>query len=342
MPPAQFRVSVLVVRAHLEFAAARGISLEDVLVAFGFSRADAEDDEREAPVELLNALWIAMAARTGDPAYGLHLAEQQAPLLGTVDYCFRHAATVREALRRLFAYQRLLHGPIQALSLVEERGLARLCFRPPLPVEVLPAQVPQFLLARILTMLRRDTGRAVAPRKASFRHPAPADLSEHRRVLGCPLEFGAPVDALDLDPTLLELPLPSADHQLDTILSRYASEMLARRPHEDDLVSRVRRAIADALQGGAPDADALAKRLGMSGRTLRRRLEEKGTSYQQALDDVRAELARAYLGNPAIKTVEVAYLLGFGDVGAFYRAFRRWTATTPREYRLASRGAASP
>lgn len=335
MPRARFRVSALIAQAHLGFAAARKIALDDVLAAFGVSRADTEDDERELPVELVNALWTAVSERTGDPAYGLHLAEQQAPVLGILDYCMRHAATVRDALGKLFAYQRLLHGPVHALSLEEQPEVARLCFRPPLPAEALPAQVPQFALARVLTMMRRYGGRPVVPRRASFRHPAPRDLSEHRRVFGCPLAFGEPVDALDLDAGPLEAPLPAADPTLDAILDRQARDMLARHPGEDDLVSRVKQAIADAIQGGAPDADALARRLAMSGRTLRRRLEKEGTTYQELLDDVRAELAGAYLRNPRIKTAEVAFLLGFADVGTFYRAFRRWTGTTPLEYRRA-------
>src|SRR5438045_9410900 len=110
MPRAPFRVSALIAQAHLRFAAARNIALEDVLAAFSVSTKDVEDDERELPVELVNALWTAVADRAGDSAYGLHLAEQQAPVLGLLDYCIRHAATVRDALGKLLSYQRRLHG----------------------------------------------------------------------------------------------------------------------------------------------------------------------------------------------------------------------------------------
>jgi AraC-like DNA-binding protein len=111
-------------------------------------------------------------------------------------------------------------------------------------------------------------------------------------------------------------------------------------PHQDSLTRQVRGLLTEALKAGDPRLETLSQRLGLSARTLQRRLREEGTSHQDLLDEVRSELSRRYLLEPELAICEVAYLLGFSEPSAFHRAFRRWTGVTPKAFRM-SRGSAA-
>ncbi|HYY42110.1 MAG TPA: helix-turn-helix domain-containing protein, partial [Pyrinomonadaceae bacterium] len=172
-------------------------------------------------------------------------------------------------------------------------------------------------------------------RSVSFQHPQPADTTEHRRIFRAPVHFDQPRNELVLDRALLALPLARADAGLCALLDRHAQELLARLPQRDDTTAQVRRLLSDALSGGDPNIAAVARQLGLSARTLQRKLRAEGTSYQDLLDLMRRDLARRYLQERDMAVCEVAYLLGFSGPSAFHRAFRRWTGVTPKEFRQA-------
>jgi AraC-like DNA-binding protein len=116
------------------------------------------------------------------------------------------------------------------------------------------------------------------------------------------------------------------------VLNRHAAELLEKLPQENGIVDGVRRALAESLRGGDASISAVSKRLGMSARTLQRKLSDLGTSHQELLDDMRRDLSRKYLQESGMAICEVAFLLGFSDTSVFHRAFRRWTGETPGEY----------
>jgi AraC-like DNA-binding protein len=125
---------------------------------------------------------------------------------------------------------------------------------------------------------------------------------------------------------------PSADAALRQLLERFAADQLAKIPTSAPFSERVRACILSMLPLGSLTADTVAARFSMSNRTLRRRLQEDATSYQELLDEVRAELARHYLTRERRGIDEVAFLLGFSDPSAFSKAFRRWTGQTPADF----------
>ena len=120
-------------------------------------------------------------------------------------------------------------------------------------------------------------------------------------------------------------------------LSDQAAQHYLAALDRDDVVSRARAAILALLPEGEPSKGAVAERLAMSERTLTRRLAVDETSYRRLLDDVRRELAVAYMAEPRRSVIETAFLLGFTDQSNFARAFKRWTGETPTEYRASRR-----
>ena len=145
--------------------------------------------------------------------------------------------------------------------------------------------------------------------------------------------FSTGENALVLPTILLDTPCAKADPGLLAILDRHAAELLARIPSPNSLADRVRSILIRELRGGDPSASLVAARLKMSVRTLHRGLLTEGMRFGEIFDQLRHELAIRHLRDRRIALAEVAFLLGFSELSSFYRAFKRWTKTTPADYR---------
>lgn len=187
-------------------------------------------------------------------------------------------------------------------------------------------------VAELLHVARLLSGRPLVPLEVSFRHAAPPDASAHARHFGVAPRFGAPLDGLVLPAEVLGWPTAAGNGRLLAHFERECAALAARFGGAASPVARVRQLLAEAMSGSSPTVEAVARRMGASPRTLHRRLAEEGTHYQGLLDEVRADFARRYLGQAALGPSEVSYLLGFASPSAFFRAFRRWTGTTPRAF----------
>jgi AraC-like DNA-binding protein len=178
------------------------------------------------------------------------------------------------------------------------------------------------------------TGQRPTVHRAWFSHERPQDTSVVESFFGTSrLEFGAPRNGVAFDTAWLELPVRSADPPLLAVLEQQAQKALQQQPDEDDLLAKVREQVRLALQDGAVNLERVAVRLGLSGRTLERRLDEQGMTFRDVVDETRRTLSQLYLANRHLGLAEVAYLLGYSDMRAFLRAHKRWTGTTPSEVR---------
>ena len=156
------------------------------------------------------------------------------------------------------------------------------------------------------------------------------------------MQFRSERDELLVPAALLDHRQSSAQGALSRVLGRYLEERLARLPDEHDFLSRFRNELGRALGQGQADLDHLAKRLGMSARTLRRRLREHDTTHRQEQDSVRRRLAMHHLRRREFSIGEIAFLLGYSEPSAFHRAFRRWTGTTAMAWRREEREGREP
>jgi AraC-like DNA-binding protein len=249
----------------------------------------------------------------------------------------RNSADLAACYQKLLRWQRLLHDAA-GYHLELEGDVARICLRPTSSIEI-PPHATDFILAKLLTIGQHLTGVAFSPRSVALTCTRPSDDTEHKRVFGATVRFSQPSAHLELDRALLDLRIQGVDPNLAAVLDRYAQQRLAELPRVVDLVDELRQRIRQALRGTVPDAATLARQMGMSTRTLSRRLHEHGLTYQEVVDEARRELALRHLLNKDLKVLEVAFLLGFSEVSTFYRAFRRWTGTTPAAYRREALGA---
>jgi AraC-like DNA-binding protein len=194
----------------------------------------------------------------------------------------------------------------------------------------------EYAIGLTVTISRALWAGGADPLEARFSYPAPSYADEYERILQLPIRFDAGEDGVLFPISMMDGLNPTADAALRQLLEQYAADQLAKIPTSARFSQRVRACILYTLPLGNLTADSVAAEFNMSNRTLRRRLQEETTSYQEILDDVRAELARHYLTKERRDIDEVAFRLGFSDPSAFTKAFRRWTGQTPADFVRAS------
>jgi AraC-like DNA-binding protein len=322
-------------RVLLMLANAFGVSLDDVLARHGVDKQLLDDQDARVPGQLDMDLFDALAERTNEPALGVKIALlPRPPSFDLADYAARNSPDLGSGYRCLLRHQRLLfdHPP---LELKVDDQVARLIHHAP-PLSRVSRHATECLLGMMLVHGRALTGVDWAPLSVSLRDPAPPDDAPYRRLFRVAVEFAQPVTEIVFDRSVLAYANQAADPALYAVLEHHAAERVQKLASENSFLDEARREIGRLMRGSVPRAADVARRLGMSTRTLHHRLRGHQRTYQQLIDDVRLAMASAYLADARVKCVEVAFMLGFSDASAFYRAFRRWTGKTPIEYRAAS------
>lgn len=314
-------------------AAARGVDAATLYRTVALNPAMLDDPDARIPFARIVALYENAATLTGDTAFGLHVGEHVDPTaFDVLGYSVINSPTFGDALDRVVRYNSTwTNGSCFAVEKIREDTKIVYAYLDDSIRE--RRHDAEMTFAALAVLGRRVTNVDWVPTEIRFEHEQPNDTTEHQRIFRCPVIFGATDNEFIFDSTYLSLPIVKADASLCAVLDRHANELLARHPREDSLVERVRTLLTDELSGGDASLDAIAERLGMSARTLQRRLRELGTSQQELLDEMRRHLAMRYLREPEMAVCEVAYLLGFSESSAFHRAFKRWTGKTPTEFR---------
>jgi AraC-like DNA-binding protein len=294
------------------------------------------DLDDRIPIAVAHALLEAVIQSTGDQDLGLKAGcLMSLGDCGVLDYAMTSAATVRDAIEVARRFRRLLDDALEIrLEIEGERAYLRIESQ-----VVLPRAASDFMLTAFYKDFAHAVDIYVPELECWFTHAQPADSSEYQRTFGAAkVRFAAPCTALVFSSERLRAPLSGADSKLHALLSKQAELMLAELPQSQSLTEKVRALIMKELPRVQPNAARVASQLRMSSRTLGRRLEDEGTNFRSLLDDLRRGLALNYLTKPQMALSEVAFLLGFSEVAAFHRAFRRWTSQTPLEYRRSRLG----
>lgn len=317
----------LLARAGFKALEAAGIPVSAVLALQGRLLADlptvARDDEAAQ-----QAFWEAFAQVSAEADAGLWLSQFLPSLRGhIIEYFFTSSRTFGGALVRMLSYQKLL-GTSLSLRLVMTASECYLVDESPAP----PLRhMAECFAGGLIRFLRDVSADSFRPQAVHFRHDRGATPEKYQAIYGCPVQLGAEETRLYFDAALLAHEVWHADLSLQQRHEKIAEEKLEEISRLE-LVNTVRRAISQALEGGDFGIDAIARRLGMSRRRLQIELAAVDTSYNDILEAYRQSLAESLL--QTTQSIEdIAYLVGFSDPSAFYRAFRRWTGITPLRYR---------
>jgi len=192
----------------------------------------------------------------------------------------------------------------------------------------------EFWMTTLVRSCREATGRRVQPTRMKLTHRRKGDCSEFNGFMGRDAEFAADVDEIAFPDAIKQILLVDADRYLNELLIAYCEEALSRRQTSAGALRlSVENAIVPLLPHGKARLEEIARRLGVSERTLARRLSAEGVSFSGVLGELRFDLAKRYIREPDLSISEIAWLLGYQEVSAFTHAFKRWTGKTPREMR---------
>ena len=271
-----------------------------------------------------------------DDWLGFTLARDFDPrALGLLYYVMASSQTLGDALKRVARYSQTTNEALVVRYREGNRLIIDLSYSG-VPRHSDRHQI-EFCMFAVLRICRVLTGLSLVPQHFSIAHHRSEGTGEMARFVGTKVEFGADTDEFSLNANARELPLIHADPYLNNLLLKSCEAALTdRKSNESELRTTVENAISSLLPHGRVVVDDIARSLGMSKRTLSRRLSDEGLNFTEVLQQLRRDLADRYLDDPKLHISKIAWLLGFNEVSAFTHAFKRWTGKTPSQIRRAA------
>ncbi len=315
----------------LRWAEARGIP-RDELVAHDIDVRLARSEEgARVPLDVHVSVWRAVERAIADPSFALKAGPSllDVSALGLVGLLAMTSDTVGASLERSVKYSRVLKDDVDARLAVDvDQLVIELRTREPLTRAMMEASLFAFR-----HFAATWTGGQVAPKAVFFRHARPEHGVEYERF-GCPVHFGNAVDAIVFDREAAAAPLVTAQPEVARYLEKAADLWMAQHVLDrGDLRAQVTTLVHEAIEEGSFDIDDVARRLGMSARSLQRELAGLGSSYRAVLDEVRWSIAGPLVASTDLPLERIAERLGYADGKAFRRAFHRWAGVAPVTFR---------
>ena len=304
-----------------------GYDVNSLLTAAGLRESDLADPDGRISCDVLGRFMEGAQRSRFTPNLALELA--RATPLGAfplLDYLVLTADTVGGGVRQLALYYRLVGNPL-IIEIDDDADPVRLVM-----TGTAAAFSAEFVASLIVLHFRSETDGRFAAAGITFQHHLD-DVSGFEQRLGCPVTDSGSWNGVAVPLAAWRLPLRRRDPVLRRMLESHADDIVARLPSRHGVALEVQRALTPRVAGGDTRISSLARDLGMSGRTLQRRLAAEGVSFQELLDDARKEAAGRCLSESRLTIGEVAYLVGYSEPAPFHRAFKRWFGVTPERFR---------
>jgi AraC-like DNA-binding protein len=324
-------ISVYFVNSALEPILAQGWDAGELLLQAGISPSLLQVPQARVSARQFGALWLGVARVLDDELFGQDSRRMKVGSFAMLCRTLVHCENLRSALLCMARFFNLLLDDFHC-SLREEDGRARLV------IEERPSPIPRVLGHETLLMMQHGlacwlVGRRIPILAASFAYPEPSRSAEYPRMYCDQLSFREDATTLVFDSACLALPLVQSQRSAKAFIAEAPANIVLKYKNSNSLAAQIRRHLRTATGTEWPDFDAFAARLNMSPSTLRRRLLDEGQSFQTIKDQLRRDLAIHFLSHTSKSVAEVATDLGFAEVSAFHRAFKKWTGTRPGSYR---------
>lgn len=311
-----------------------GIPADVLLHGTGLRLADVMRENTTLGFDKLAALFERAALLTNDDLLGFNRGRtRRMQRAGALAYVGLSAPTARDFLKNTARYSSVFSDAV-TIDVDELDRSGTLSWRFRVPASVKRRQYIEFGAVGVVAALRQFTGRPFTMTDAAFLHPRKTGAADHNAYFGCRVQFGTGYNSLVFRQSDLDLPLMSADDDLLQVLKQHCEDILLRKGTQTSgLILDIERAIADRLAAGEARKETIASDLGLSPRSLTRRLGESNTSYQQVLEGFRRAMAETYLKDSDMALSEIAFLLGFSSLSGFGTAYKRWTGHSPGQVR---------
>ena len=312
-----------------------GLNADIMLRKVGLTRAQIDKPDVRITVQSQIKFLDLAAKALGDEWLGFHLAQAfDLRQFGLLYYVMASSDLLCDALQRCARYCAIHHEALHVSYHAEKQIIMRFSY---VGVERHPDRHQiEFFMAALLRGCRQLTGQQLRPQRVTFSHLRTANSKEIKEHFGCSVGFGGLVDEIAFPGTIKRVRVSSADPYLNALLLKYYEEARSTRTTKPSAVRlRIENAIAPLLPHRRVNTSDAARSLGMSQRTLARRLKSEGLSFAGILHELKYDLARTYLRETSSSISTIAWLLGYEEASSFTHAFKRWSGKTPRQARAA-------
>lgn len=329
-------IPVQLVAALANELSKQGISTEQLLSGTGVRQRDIEAPKMLLPYRTTVQI-ISQACRLSSiPGLGLVIGTGQTPSsMGILGHAINCSATVADAMNMAVKYARVSSTLLQTKWRQEGD---KLYWLPDSPIDL--GEVLCFAVEEEFSTLGRVfelvTGKPLNLLEAHFQYPEPEYVSQYVETFNCPLFFSADSNQLIMESKVVHFPILQANPLGIAAAERMCIEFLNSNPATDDLIMRIRQLILEE-RNDCWGEEHIAARLNITSRTLRNQLRRLGTNYLAILNSLREQIAKTDLDRSTKSISEVAADVGYSDTRSFRRAFKKWTGTTPGEYRTRRR-----
>lgn len=290
------------------------------------------DPKSRLSTDIADAFFKQAIEMIPDPAFGLRASECWHPSnLGALGYAWLSSASLHIGFDRFILYSRIL-GQKSSFQCVECDNSLRYTYINDRENSSVRNVMTDFSLSILIDMCRKNAGVGFHPNLVSLRRQTQQNTAPYIDFFGCAVNFGADEDSFVIDRHVADSPLPSSNHEIAITFDAILAEQLAALD-KSDVVARCKAYLLQQMTSGEASEQDLANAMGMSLRTLQRKLTDVETTYKTLLDELRHDLAIRYLADSQRTVTEITFLLGFSEQSAFTRAFKRWNGNTPSAYR---------
>lgn len=335
----ELTVSRHFVEAALTGARKQGVDIDSLLLGAGISPELLKIEMARVSSRQYSLLLRNLWNRMEDEFMGLGPRRCRTGTFATMCALIIDCPNLEAVYRQAFEFCRLF-DPMVGMRLQQQGDKVRL-------ITTIEGEIDdplQFFQESILVIWHRLgswlIGQPAELSGAEFRYPAPAHGDEYRHIFHCPLAFGCPETALTFDKRFLDAPVIRDKSEMRQFLKTSPADLLSRPDESNTYTGRIRALIGRDFAQSLPDFEWIAAELHTSPQTLRRRLKQENTSFQEIKDLLRRDMAIYYLARPDLAINDIAFKVGFTEPSTFHRAFKKWTGVTPGAYREGERGRA--
>ena len=310
-----------------------GLEADAMFLSAGLDPQKLNESQARYPLDRSRELWRQVNEQIQDRCWGLVAGDLWRPTdFHALGYAYLASQTLESAFKRMERYFRIVIPGWSLRSSITDDGFSMTLVLLPDATNFPASQDARLSIA--LRMCRDVYGQEFRFREVQLAHPWQA--CGYENFFGCPVRFDADFTGFTVPLDVARRPLPAKNRDLaranDHILQDLERSLL-----DGSMLGRVKNAILDSLPDGNPNAQGIARKLAVSSRTLQRKLQEEGTTFQTLLDTVRKELAEHYIHSDEYDLQTVTYLTGFANPPAFSRAYKKWTGRSPSEDREVGR-----
>jgi AraC-like DNA-binding protein len=317
-------------------ASVYGANIDLLCQKVGLAKADLDEGERWVELEQAAAVWEQAVLLTGKQNLGLLIGQNGNPyVIGIVGYLIESSPDVYTALDNICRFNEIYADMFRYSY--EIKGEQYYIYFTPAQEwwDYSPETARQAIetsMARTLSIIKKFTGKNVLPLKALFNYPCPTEESIYSSSLKTALQFNAGMNALVFDLTAMQLPVASHNQTLYKQFEALALAKLETLEANKGLSTQIKQQLFIDFDQQLPSIEQIAERMGLSVRTMQRKLKTEGHTFQEITDEVRKDMALGFIQKENNSINQIAAFLGYSDPSVFRRAFKRWTGMTPREY----------